>query len=225
MKTFIAALVSASAFVLGGCSSAVSDSGGFTDLFKPDLSDAVYEKGVWSFDKNGVLKSNKDQIIFTKGDYENFEIELEYKLEKGSNSGIVVYCTDAKDWIPNSMEIQIADNTDPRYANRPITHNGAIFGHVFPEYDTTVPLGVWSKMRVVCKGKNIDVWIDGKHASKIDLSQWTDNKKGPNGVDIPAWPTKHKKSEITTKGKIGLQGLHGTASTEFRNIKIRPLSK
>lgn len=223
MKTLSLTLIAATVLALCGCAStAPKNDDGFVDLFKPDLSDAIYEKGVWSF-KDGVLQSNKDQIIFTKGDYENFEIELEYKLEKGSNSGIVVYCTDIKDWIPNSMEVQIADNSDPRYANRPITHNGAIFGHVPPEFDTTVPLGVWKKMRVVCKGQNIDVYVDGKHASKIDLSQWTDNKKGSNGIEIPSWLTKHKKAEIPTKGKIGLQGLHGTASTAFRNIKIKQL--
>lgn len=174
-------------------------------------------------DKNGELRSTQDKIIFSKNDYKNFEIELEYKLEKGSNSGIVVYCTDTNNWIPNSMEVQIADNTDPGYATSPITQNGAIFGHVAPEFDTTVPIGTWNKMRVVCDGQNIDVWSNGKHASHIDMSEWKDNNKGPNGVTIPSWLTKQKKSEMQTSGKVGLQGLHGSASTSFRNIKIRPL--
>ena len=87
----------------------------YKPLFKKDLSNAIYDKSVWSIDNNGVLCSNKDNIIFSKEDYKNFELEVEFKLEKDSNSGIVIYASDAKDWIPNSLEIQVADNTNKNF--------------------------------------------------------------------------------------------------------------
>lgn len=58
----------------------------------------------------GVLAAVEDESIWTKTEYENFELDLDFKTDVGTNSGVVVYCTDTKDWIPNSVEIQIADD-------------------------------------------------------------------------------------------------------------------
>ena len=67
--------------------------------------------------------------------------------------------------------------------------------------------------------------LNGKHVSHMDMSKWTDNKVGPDGTVIPPWLTKQKKCDMPTKGKVGLQGKHGGAATDFRNIKIRPIQK
>ena len=218
----------ACAFALSACctknepaaaNSACKADEGWQPLFKPDLSNAVFDAGIWSFD-NGILKATQDKVIFTKADYSNFELELEFKIEKGSNSGIVVYCTDIQKWIPNSVEIQIADSSDPRFA-KPTWRCGSIFGHVDAEFDTRLSFGEWHKMRVVCKGPVIEAWLDGKHVSKIDMLMWTDNKVGPDGTQILPWLTEHKKCEMATRGRIGLQGKHGKAATDFRNMRLR----
>ncbi len=190
-------------------------------LFERDLSNAVYNKAVWSMPSDGVLRANKDEIIFTKADYENFELELEFRIEKESNSGIVIYCSDTEKWIPNSLEIQIADSSSKRFG-KPFWNCGCIFGHVNSEFDTRLSFGQWHKMRVVAKGQKIDVYLNDKHVSKMDMSQWKDNKLTPSGEKILPWLTKNKKCEMPTKGKIGLQGKHGGATTDYRNIRIRP---
>lgn len=209
---------------LSGCNCGQSDNEGWTDLFNKDLSNAIYPAGVWSVTEDGVFKATKDEIIFSKNDYENFEIELEFKIESKSNSGIVIYCTDTKDWIPNSVEVQIADSSCESFS-KPTWTCGSIFGHVPSEFDTKLPFGVWHKMRVRCEGQNIDAWLNGKHVSHMDMSKWTDNKVGPDGTVILPWLTKQKKCDMPTKGKVGLQGKHGGAATDFRNIKIRPIQK
>lgn len=204
------------AALVAGC-----DAGGKKDLFNKDLSNAEFSEGVWYYDADGNLTANKDEIIFSKDEYENFEIELEFKIDKRANSGIVVYCTDTKDWIPNSVEIQIADNG---YTDSPTWQNASIFGHVAPEIDTQVEIGEWNKMKVRAEGQKIDVWLNGKHASKINMAEWTDNNKSPDGsVEIPSWLTKQKKSEMATKGKVGLQGKHGDSSVWFKNVKIKKI--
>ncbi len=194
---------------------------GWLSLFGENLSDAVYAKDVWSL-KDGVLTPSRDDIIFTKRDWANFELELEFKITKGSNSGVVVYCSDIQKWIPNSIEIQIADNADKRNS-QPTRRNASIFGHVDPEFDTTVPFDEWQKMRIVCKGAKIDVWLNGKHASSMDMLMWTNKEFGPDGTRIPKWLTLHRKSDMPTTGRIGLQGVHGKAATYFKNVKVRPL--
>ena len=55
----------------------------------------------------------------------------------------------------------------------------------------------------------------------MDMSEWKDNKLAPKGEAILPWLTLHKKCEMPTKGKIGLQGKHGKAATDYRNVRIR----
>lgn len=196
----------------------------YTPLFNKDLSNAIYDKAVWSIDNEGVLSANKDDIIFTKNDYQNFELEAEFKLEKKSNSGIIIYASDAKDWIPNSLEVQIADNTTKGF-DKPYSRNATIYGHVDTMIDTTVSVGQWNKIKIRAVGQNIDIWLNGKHATKMNMAEFKDSKTTPTGYQIPPWLVKHKKCEMQTSGKIGFQGKHGKASTYYRNIKIRPVEK
>ena len=194
----------------------------WTPLFNKDLSNAVFDKNVWSMDENGVLRATKDEIIFSDKDFDNFELELEFRIEKESNSGIIIYCSNTDKWIPNSLEIQIADSSSKKFG-KPFWNCACIFGHVDTEFDTRLEFGKWHKMLVRAKGQKIDVLLNGRHACKMDMSQWKDNKKTPNGEKILPWLTKHKKCQMQTKGRIGLQGKHGQATTDYRNIKIRPI--
>ena len=193
---------------------------GWTPLFGDKLADADFDKTVWSISDDGVISAEKDQIIFTKKDWKNFELELEFKLFKGTNSGVVVYCSDTAKWIPNSIEIQIADNAA---FPKPRTTCGSVYGFVPAEWDTSLPLGQWQKMKVRCEGKTIDVWINGKHTAQMDLSKWTDMKTNPDGSAIPPWLAKNRNCDTKPVGKIGLQGKHGKAEINFRNVNIRPI--
>ncbi|MDO8369085.1 MAG: DUF1080 domain-containing protein, partial [Saprospiraceae bacterium] len=83
---------------------------GFEPLFTPDLSNASYPKGIWSVSPDGELTATQDQCIFTQKRYKNFTLDLEFKTAAGTNSGVIVHCSDTDNWIPNSVEIQIADD-------------------------------------------------------------------------------------------------------------------
>ena len=57
----------------------------------------------------------------------------------------------------------------------------------------------------------------------MDMSKWVGNKTNPDGSPIPSWLAENKKAEVPTVGKIGLQGKHGNAGINFRNVKIRKI--
>ena len=76
------------------------DGSGWSDLFAADLSNAVYPEGIWTVD-DGVLTASEDQAIWTQKDYNNFTLDLEFKTAEGTNSGVIVYCSDRDNWIPN----------------------------------------------------------------------------------------------------------------------------
>ncbi len=187
-------------------------------LFKDDLSNAIDESGVWSVE-NGILSATADACIFSKSEYENFEIDLEFKNETGTNSGVIVYCTDRKDWIPNSVEIQISD--DNYFKDKgwePTWMCGGIFGHLAPSQTLVHDPGEWNHMNIRCMGQHIVVKLNGTISADMDMSKWTDGKKNPDGTDIPSWLPK-PFAELPTKGFVGLQGKHGEAKIYFRNIR------
>jgi len=198
------------------------DSSGWDDLFKPDLSNAIKPKGVWTFE-NGELTASQDKAIWTKKDYDNFVIDLEFKTADGSNSGVIVYCSNIKSWIPNSVEIQIADDYAEKWAKSPKTWQcGAIFGHLAPSKRMVKKPGEWNRFTITCKDNMIYVMLNGETVTTMDMKKWTSAKKNPDGSEIPGWLSK-PKAELPTHGKIGLQGKHAGAPIWFRNLKIKEI--
>ncbi len=199
------------------------DTSQWQSLFKADLSDAVTKAGVWTVDKDGVMTASQDEAIWTPKDYEDFVLDLEFKTENGTNSGVVVHCSDTQMWIPNSIEIQIADDFSEKWSKEPPTwHCAAIFGRLAPTKSLVKKPGEWNRMTVTCRGKMITVALNGERVTRMDMSKWTDPKKNPDGSDIPEWLSK-PAATLPLKGKIGLQGKHADASIFFRNVKIREL--
>jgi len=196
------------------------DTNGWDNLFKDDLSNADYNKGVWTTEK-GIITADEDQMIYTTVKYENFILDLEFNMEPGANSGVVVYCTDKKDWIPNSLEIQIADDSHEKWASAPETWQcAAIFGHLAASGKVAKSPGEWNRMTIACKGQMIYVVLNGKPVTTMDMSKWTSAKTNPDGSSIPEWLST-PFAELKTRGFIGLQGKHAGAKVYYKNIKIK----
>ena len=198
------------------------DSNAWDNLISDDLSDAIYPKEIWSV-SDGVLTATEDRCIWTKKQYENFIVDLEFKNAEGTNSGVFVYCSDVENFIPNSVEIQIADDFAEKWAKSPKTWQcAAIFGHQAPTKSNVKKPGEWNRMTITCKGTKICVLLNGEKVNEADLKNWTSAKKNPDGSDIPPWLSK-PKAELATRGHIGLQGKHGGAPIYFRNMKIKKI--
>jgi hypothetical protein len=191
-------------------------------LFAPDLSDAQFPEGVWTVE-DGVLTASKDQCIWTNEVYENYVLELEFKTAEGTNSGVIVHCSDTGKWVPNSIEIQIADDFAEKWSKAPKTWQcGAIFGRLAPSESAVNKPGEWNRMTITCEGRKIDVVLNGKPVTSMDMSLWTSPTTNPDGSEIPKWLSK-PAAEMEPKGHIGLQGKHAGAPIFFRNLKIKSL--
>jgi len=201
-----------------------ANKGKVVPLFAKDLSNAEYDKTAWAIDKKGVISASKDDAIWTTREYENFELTLEFKNDHCTNSGVVIYCTNKRDWIPNSMEVQIADDHCAKWQDQnPLFVCGSIFGHLAPSHRNLVKApGKWNKMKIIAKGKNVIVEMNGKRIIDMDMNLWTSGTVNPDGSAIPSWLPK-PYATLPTKGFIGFQGKHGDALIWFRNIKIKEL--
>jgi len=198
------------------------DVSSWQDLFDQDLSNAIYPEGIWTF-KEGILTASEDQGIGGEKSYDNFIIDVEFKTASGTNSGVIVYVSDIKDWIPNSVEIQIADDFHAQWAEAPSTwHCGAVFGHLAPKKSLVKKPGQWNRYTITCIDHKIYVMLNGEQATELDMELWTSAKTNPDGSEIPTWLSK-PKAELPTHGHIGFQGKHAGAPIYFRNLKIKEL--
>jgi hypothetical protein len=200
------------------------DSASWANLFKDDLSDAIFPAGIWTL-TGGELTAGEDQCIWTKGQYENFILDLEFRMGEAANSGVIVYCSDLKNWIPNSVEIQILDDYDEKWKDVQATWKcGGLFGHLAPARQPVKKAGEWNRMTVTCRGPLIEVMLNGEVVVQTDIKKWTSAKTNPDGSEIPAWLSR-PMAELQTKGHIGLQGKHGGAPIFFRHLKIKGLPR
>ncbi len=200
------------------------DSSTWQPLFSTNLSNATAPAGVWSWKDGELSPKGKDEAIWTKAEYEDFILDLEFKLEPAGNSGVLVYNTDIKNWIPNTVEIQIQDDAAAKWATMaPTWRCGGVFGHSAPSKAAVKKAGEWNRMTIRCQGPMISVLLNGELVTDITMKDWKSGKKNPDGSPIPGWMPR-PLAEMATKGHIGLQGEHGGVPTHYRNIKIKAIS-
>lgn len=198
------------------------NTGKWQSLFADDLSNTVKPEGVWTV-TDGVLTASEDQAIWTDRDYDNFILDLEFRTAPGTNSGVIVYCSNMNNWIPNSVEIQIADDFAKQWAESPKTWQcAAVFGHLAASKSAVKQPGEWNRFTITCVDRQIDVVLNGEKVTSMDMGLWTSAKTNPDGSEIPSWLST-PFSELPTKGRIGFQGKHAGAPIWFRNIKIKEL--
>ena len=195
---------------------------GWTNLFRDDLSNAIFEKGVWTV-RDGVITASKDEALWSEKEYDNFILDLEFKNADSTNSGVIVHASDIKEWIPHSVEIQIADDYSEEWSKVvPSWQCAAIFGHQAATKRTVKKAGEWNHYTVTCVGKKIWVVLNGELVNVCDMSLFTSAKTNPDGSEIPSW-LSNPMASLPLHGRIGFQGKHAGAPIYFRNIKIKEL--
>jgi hypothetical protein len=194
----------------------------FKPLFDEKLSNAIFPVGIWTL-QDGVLTASEDQAIWTSKVYQNFDLELEFMTAPGTNSGVIIYCSDIKNWIPNSVEVQIADDFAEQWATSAKSWQcGAIFGRLAPAKSAVKRPGEWNTYRISARDRIITVVLNGETVSTMDMRKWTQVKTNPDGSEIPSWLST-PAAMLPGYGHIGLQGKHAGAPIYFRNLRIKEL--
>lgn len=192
-------------------------------LFAEDLSNAVDEAGVWSY-QDGLLTAEEDVVLWTDRQYDDFILDLEFRNAEGTNSGVFIHASDLDDWVASSIEIQIADDYAEQWATAPPTWQaGAIFGHKPATTRTVRQPGEWNRYTITTQGDMVWVMLNGELVNEMDMSEWTSAERNPDGSEIPEWLSR-PVAELPRHGHIGLQGKHAGAPIWFRNIRIRELN-
>jgi len=188
------------------------------DLLTKDLSNASFKPGAWVFEADGVLAAKggegHDLDIWTKDRYGNFILDLEFKVDKGTNSGVFIRTGSIKEWINTAIEVQIHENTD----GTPHGQCGAIYDCLSPAKNALKKTGEWNRYVITCLDNKIYVELNGEQIIDMDLNLWKEAHKNPDGSPNK-FTTAYK--DMPREGHIGLQ-YHGTPIW-YRNLKIKPL--
>lgn len=192
---------------------------GWKNLFGNNLSKAIYDKSIWK-DSSGVITASKDDAIWSFDEYDDFILDLDFQNADGTNSGVIVHATDIVEWIPNSVEIQIADDYSKQWSKAaPTWQCAAIFGRKPATNKSLKPAGEWNHFTITCKGKMISIVLNGTLVNECNMDDFTSNKVNPDGSSVPSW-LKNPMSTLALRGHIGLQGKHAGAPIYFKNVKV-----
>ncbi len=192
--------------------------GEWQDLFNgKDLAGWTGKKaGGWKVE-DGVLVWQKGAgYLWTKAQFDNYILQMEFKLVKGCNSGIFIRTGNPKNPVQTGMEIQVLDSYGKK---TPGKHDcGALYDAKAPKSNTIKKPGEWNKILIMLAGPNVGVILNGQPILEANLDKWTEAKKNPDGSK-----NKYKKplKEFPRSGHIGIQD-HGK-SVCFRNIRILKL--
>ena len=172
-------------------------------------------------DKKGVERLKGMGYLWTKNNYGDFSLTLDYKLSEGANSGIF-YRTNPKDPVQGGFEIQLMDNEGfQKKSNRvlpPRKLNASFYDGVAPKGDFSKPVGQWNNAKLTCKGPMISFHLNGKNAFRINLDDWKEAGKNPDGSTNKF---KTALKDLPRTGRIGFQN-HGQV-VWFKNIQIKQL--
>lgn len=128
--------------------------------------------------KDGVLaRTGKGGDIMTVGQYGSFDLELDYKIAVGGNSGImyrVVTEGQAPYW--SGPEYQILDNErHPDAKNGPDRLAGSNYDLIAPSAAVSKPAGEWNTAKIVVKGNHVEHWLNGTKVVEYEFGSpaWT----------------------------------------------------
>lgn len=172
----------------------------------------------WHVADGTITKATITGDIITREPYANFELEVEWKISKGGNSGIFYRATEEYDHIYwSAPEYQLLDDANAPDGQNRSTAAGAAYA-VYPSPAGVVkPAGEWNSTRIIVNGNHVEHWMNGKKLLEYDFGSpdWAARVKASK---FNAWPD-YGKARI---GYVGIQGdEEGTVT--LRNIRIRDL--
>lgn len=163
-------------------------------------------------------KGKQGGDIVTVDQFDNFELVFEWKVAKGSNSGVMYRVTEdnAAPYF-SGPEYQILDNHGHPDGKSPLTAAGSAYAVYAPAKDVTRPVGEWNQAKIIVNGNHVEHWLNGEKIVSYELgsADWLKRIKNSKWKDVPTYGK-------APKGHIDLQD-HGDKVT-FRSIKIRPLT-
>lgn len=168
----------------------------------------------------GAAKDASGGDIVSDKKFSNFELKWEWKVDKGSNSGVMYHVLEGPKWhspYETGPEYQIIDDvTFPEHLEE-WQKAGADYA-MTPANDQKVlkPVGEWNTSKIIYNKGHVEHWLNGKKIVEFDANSADWKKKRAEGK----WKDYPDYAKSMT-GEIALQD-HGDKAY-YKHIMIREL--
>jgi serine/threonine protein kinase len=157
------------------------------------------QPGDW-FVEDGILygRSGPSNLFTTRGDFEDFHIRIEARINASGNSGIYFRCANG---IREAENFPDAYKAAIRLTDRVDFRTGSLDGMVSVEAEL-IQSNTWFLMEVISEGNHISIKIDGQ-----EVVNFTDMENR------------------YSKGEFALTCIDGNTRVEFRKIEVKKLNR
>lgn len=158
--------------------------------------------------------------IVTDREFANFELEWDWKLEAGSNSGVMYHVVEDPKYkgpFETGPEYQMIDDEGWPGELEDWQKTGADYAMNLASEDKVVkPIGEWNSSKIVYSNGHVEHWLNGDKIVEFEVGTeaWNKEKQEGKWKDYPDYAS-------VQKGKIALQD-HGKKAY-FKNIRIKEL--
>ncbi|MCE2611537.1 DUF1080 domain-containing protein [Flavobacteriaceae bacterium D16] len=158
--------------------------------------------------------------IISREQFDNFELELEWKISEAGNSGIFYHVVESEDYhspYQTGPEYQILDDVGFPDPLEDWQKTGADYAMHLPNDQKTLnPVGSWNSSKVIFNKGKVEHWLNGKKILEFDKysEDWQKRRNSGKWDDFPDYGKANS-------GHLGLQD-HG-AGVWFRNVRVRRL--
>lgn len=161
--------------------------------------------------------------LITLEAFGNFELELEWRISEGGNSGILYHVVEKPEYshaYVTGPEYQVRD--DGTADGTPASDNkmaGSSYDmYAAPATKKLNPVGEWNTAKIVYKDGKVEHWLNG--AKVVEFDESSEDYKAK--FEQSKWSTgEYPHWNSYKEGSIGLQD-HG-AAVWYRNIRIKKL--
>lgn len=172
----------------------------------------------WQAVDGTLVRNGPGGDLMTVEEFGDFELELEWKVGPGGNSGVIYRVAPGADqpWH-TGPEMQVLDNAKHADGKNPLTSAGSNYAVHAPVKDVTRPVGEWNAMRLLVRGNHVEHWLNGVKLLEYELgsADWQARVKASKFATLPGYGRARR-------GHLVLQD-HGDV-VAFRNLRIRALS-
>lgn len=158
--------------------------------------------------------------IITVGQFEDFELSIDWTISEGGNSGILfnVLEGDHSAVYVTGPEYQLIDDVGYPDELQEWQKTGANYAMHNAGNKTLKPVGEFNNSKIRVENGHVIHWLNGAKVLEYDLwtDEWKEKVQQSKWKDYPAYG-------LAKKGHISLQD-HGSV-IKFRNIKIKELTK
>lgn len=172
----------------------------------------------WRVEGGVLSKDGPVDDLVTNATFGNFELDLEWKIGRGGNSGIFYRATREYDHIYwSGPEYQLLDDANAPDGKNRLTAAAAAYGLYAATAGVVQPFDHWNTTRLIVKGTHVEHWLNGRKVVDYELKSpdWTGKVAASKFSAYPAYG-------LATAGLIGLQGDHPGALA-VRRMRIREL--